>query len=742
MFVMKKIITLLLTVFAAVSFTSKAQTTACNADFNFTINNFTVHFTPVMVGDSINTSHYWSFGDGSSVSAVTATHTYATVGSYSVKHYIVKRNPNGLVLCSDTVTKIVLIQQTTACNLQAYFTWHADSLNRNTIHFQNQSQPNAPGDSIRWNFGDGSAPINGLVGSLSTPTHLYPNAGTYNVCIRIKKNNAAGTAPCVSEICKTVIVTPPCNLAANFSWASTPANPLTLSFKNLTVPFTSTDSVKWTFGDGTTSFDANPTHTYLHPGTYTVCLRVKKNILSSPAPCVSEICKTVVITAACNVVAYFSAQPDPSHPLRIKFTNLSIPINSSDSVRWTFGDGTSVTGLQSDPNVANPTHNYLQSGAYTVCLRVKKNINTTGTTACVAEICKVVTVLSPCNIQVNFSMQRDSFNVRKVHFTNLTSVLTTNAIAKWSFGDGTYAGTWNAVHEYAHPGTYKVCLTVQTEPNCVREKCETIVIPNPAPSCKDQSKFKFEKFSNDNQKYKFIPDYISNDITYTWTFGDGTGSQDQVATHRYTHPGLYVACLTAWRGPNCASTTCKEIRVLPQINCDSINVGYTYQKDPLVPNKLYFYANANWPVLDQTWTISKLSPATTPPVILHQNNPVYVFHDTGYYRVCLKAITLGGCVKEFCKVIRIEKVASTVCELQAYPNPTSNLINVNVFLNHPGPIDTYIYNTLNVQVKEKHQQGSAGNNLVTVNINDLVPGLYTIKVKYGDKVCYARFNKL
>ena len=652
---MKKIITLLLLVLTAFSSTSKAQPgTNCTAGFSFQhVTGSTIKFTPVIIGDSINTFHQWHFGDGATAGIPITTHTYTANGVYNVKHIIYKINPNGVEVCRDTVIKQVTIQQTTACNLQAYFTWHSDSSNWNKIYFQNQSLPNDPTDSIRWNFGDGSPVINGLVGNLSAPAHVYPNAGTYNVCIRIKKNNSAGIAPCVSEICKTIVV-----------------------------------------------------------------------------------------TQTCNLVAYFSSQPDPSHPLRIKFTNLSTPVIAADSVRWTFGDGSSVIGLQGDPNVANPTHNYTQGGTYTVCIRVKKNGNAIGTTPCIKEFCKTVVVETPCNIQVNFSMHRDSTNPRKVHFTNLTIVPTANAIAKWSFGDGTYAGTWNAVHEYAQPGSYRVCLTVQTAPNCVKEKCDTVIIPTPTPSCQDISKFKFEKFSNDNQKYKFIPDYISNDIVYTWTFGDGTGSHDPIATHRYAQPGLYTACLTAWRGPNCASTTCKEIRVLPQINCNNINVSYTYQKDPLVPNKIYFYANANFPILDQTWTITKLSPATTPPVILHQNNPVYVFHDTGYYRVCLKAITLGGCIKEYCQVIHIERLISTVCELQAYPNPTSNLINVNVFLAQQGMIDAYVYNTMNVLVKEKHLQGVAGNNLVTINVNDLAPGLYTIKVKYGGKICYARFNKL
>ena len=64
---MKKFITLLLLLLATFSINSQAQSTlTCNADFNFQFVTATsVKFTPVVVGDSFNTSHYWRFGDGS-----------------------------------------------------------------------------------------------------------------------------------------------------------------------------------------------------------------------------------------------------------------------------------------------------------------------------------------------------------------------------------------------------------------------------------------------------------------------------------------------------------------------------------------------------------------------------------------------------------------------------------------------------------------------------------------------------
>ncbi len=737
---MKKFFTLLWLTLIAFTFNAGAQQTNCNAEFSWQfINNYTVKFTPVIT-DSPVVHHQWNFGDGTPVSpAVSPTHTYAVPGTYQVIHTIIRFSPNGVPLCTGTLTRTIVIQP--ECTLVANFSWNATASNPLKIEYHNLSTPLAATDSVRWTFGDGNS-VSGLQGNpaIANPVHTYLQPGTYNVCLIVRKNNnAPGTNPCIRYICKTVIVQAPCNLVADFSWTVTPNNPLRVEFHNLSVPLAPTDSTIWNFGDGTSSFDVNPVHTYTHAGTYTVCLIVKKHPSTTSAPCVRYICKTIIVPPPCNLVVNFSSEPDTAHPLRIKFTNLSAPVIASDSVRWTFGDGTSVSGLQGDPNVANPTHNYTQAGNYVVCLRIKKNINTSPV-PCVKEFCKTIVVYQPCNFQVNFSWQPDQINPKKIYFNNLTVSPTATASATWYFGDGTTATTWNAVHEYAQPGRYYVCLKVSAGPNCIRYKCDSILVHAPLPPCTNQSNFSFLSTSTNSQTFTFIPVFQNASAQYTWTFGDGTGSHDMIATHHYAQPGIYTACLTVWRSATCASTTCKEIRVVPQINCDSVHVSYSYQRDPQVPNKIYFYANSNVPIMDQTWTITRL-PAGSPVITLHQNNPTYLFQDTGYYRVCLRAITLGGCIKEYCKTIRIEQV-SNACLLQAYPNPATSLVNVNVTLLQPEMIHAYVFNSQNMLVREKHQQGISGNNMVTININDLPAGLYTIKLIYGNKTCYARFQKL
>jgi PKD repeat protein len=717
---------------------------------------FTNLSSPVSVTDSVR----WTFGDGNSVSGIMGdpnvanpTHNYANAGTYTVCLRI-KRNgtPTTPVQCVREYCKTITVYQ--PCNLVVNFTSQPDPNNPLRIKFTNTSTPIHPTDSVRWTFGDGSS-VSGLQSdpAVANPTHNYAQPGNYNVCLRVKKNsNATTPVQCVRDICRSITVYQPCNLVVNFTSQADPNNPLRIKFTNTSVPVSLTDSLRWSFGDSTflsgLQSDPNvaaPLHVYAHGGNYNVCLIVIKRPTPTSVPCIRYSCRNITVIQPCNLVVNFTSQPDPNHPLRIKFTNTSTPVHPSDSVRWTFGDGSSVSGLQSDPNVANPTHIYANAGTYTVCLRIKKNSNISTPTqvACVREKCNTIVVTPPCNFPVNFSWRLDSVNQRKVYFTNLSIPPVSSALAVWTFGDGSSATSWNAIHEYAHPGRYIVCLKIYLpNSNCVRTKCDTIFIPNPPPPCTQLSKYTYQVFPNDNQKYKFTPDYINPALQYTWTFGDGTGSHDPIAVHRYAQPGVYVACLTVWRGPECASTTCKEIRVLPQINCDSAHAWYTYQRNPNVPNKIQFTAHATIPIIDQVWYIYRLGgTVTTPPVILHQNNPIYLFQDTGLYKVCLKAKLDGGCVKEYCSNIRIEQV-SNACELQAFPNPASVTVNVNLHLTQPEMIHAIVYNSLNVPVLTHVQQGNTGNNLVSLNVHNLIAGQYTIKFIYGNRVCYARFQKL
>lgn len=115
-----------------------------------------------------------------------------------------------------------------------------------------------------------------------------------------------------------------------------------------TVSFVNTSehgaSFTWDFGDGNSSSQENPTHTYQGAGSFTVRLTVTNETGSSSAS------ETVSLTGPMAVFSVSLSQATAS------FTNNSL---NATSFSWNFGDGNSSTE-------ENPTHTYTQSGSYTV----------------------------------------------------------------------------------------------------------------------------------------------------------------------------------------------------------------------------------------------------------------------------------------------------------------------------------------------------------------------------------------
>jgi RHS repeat-associated protein len=131
-----------------------------------------------------------------------------------------------------------------------------------TVNFTDQSDNNPI--TWNWNFGDGSAWVNGTTQSLS---HIYTGAGSYTVTLVV--SNSAGQ----DQTQRIITVTTPTVLTANFtSNVTSGAVPLSVQFND-----TSTGSPTtwhWEFGDGGNSTIRNATHIYSYTGLFTANLTV------------------------------------------------------------------------------------------------------------------------------------------------------------------------------------------------------------------------------------------------------------------------------------------------------------------------------------------------------------------------------------------------------------------------------------------------------------------------------------
>ncbi len=118
-------------------------------------------------------------------------------------------------------------------------------------------------------------------------------------------------------------------------------------------------SWKWDFGDGVTSTQRNPTHTFSYDGIFYVRLSVRTNDgCESQANMVVYVNPDAVYDNACNALFIPFIFSDS---LQVLFRNIS----SMDAIeyRWDFGDGNTSTER-------SPTHTYATSGIYEVSLTV------------------------------------------------------------------------------------------------------------------------------------------------------------------------------------------------------------------------------------------------------------------------------------------------------------------------------------------------------------------------------------
>lgn len=217
----------------------------------------------------------------------------------------------------------------------------------------NNTTNSGPWDYL-WDFGDGTTSTN------SNPTdHTYETYGTYTITL------TASFEECIETATQTVTISPiPPIVDFSYNPASGCA-PLTVDFTNLS-QYADENSYYWQFGDGNTSREINPRHTYFQPGIYSVSLSASNALQDT----VQET-KSMIIEVYESPIAGFEIRPFvvlvPDNPIYTSNRSLS-----ANSFLWDFGDGTEST----DPE---PIHYYQEEGLYTITLVAANHYNCTDT---------------------------------------------------------------------------------------------------------------------------------------------------------------------------------------------------------------------------------------------------------------------------------------------------------------------------------------------------------------------------
>ncbi|WP_374311546.1 PKD domain-containing protein [Microbacterium sp.] len=207
------------------------------------------------------TSYAWSFGDGTTGSGVTASHTYEDAGVYSVTLTVTDS-------AGFTATKTSSV--TAAPPHQAPTAAFSPNVSGLTVTFDSSASAASGAATITdyaWNFGDGSTSTE------ASPTHRYASAGVYTATLTVTDNLGTVSAPVSHDVTVS---------------HATPVAAFTSSAAGLTVSFDATTSsasdgatleYSWNWGDGSPAGSGvSPTHTFPGNGIYSVVLTVTDSL--------------------------------------------------------------------------------------------------------------------------------------------------------------------------------------------------------------------------------------------------------------------------------------------------------------------------------------------------------------------------------------------------------------------------------------------------------------------------------
>jgi PKD repeat protein len=486
--------------------------------------------------------------------------------------------------------------------------------------------------------------IAGTLGIWNTTTAATPD-GVYQLRLRVFLRDGRQEITSVNNIrvqnlaptpIPTNTPTVPRPIAAFTQDVTTGNAPLVVRFTNQSQG--QITGYTWFFGDGTTSTEANPSHTYARAGVYTITLQV-----NGPGGS-SNVSRQVSVTGINPPTAAFTTDKvSGTAPLTVVFTNRSS--GNITGYSWDFGDGNTSTQT-------SPTHTFNTVGTFNVILEARGQ----------GGVSRVVRQITVSNPQVAAPVADFTANPASgttpltVAFTNATTGQVTQYL--WDFnGDGiTDSVEISPTHVYDIAGNFTVNLTA-IGPGGQSSKSLTLTIERP-PDAPVAAFSASPLTGNAPLAVAFTNATTGNVTSFSWDFeNDGTpDSTDQNPSYTYTQPGTYTARLTA-TGPGGSSSATQVISVTTPISQPQASFTANPQQGPS-PLQVAFTNTSQGDALEFSWDLNGDGTEDS-----SEPNPAFTYQNPGSYTVRLTARNSAG-----------ESVATTtiVAEAAAVVPPTAS----------------------------------------------------------------------
>lgn len=568
----------------------------------------TAHFTFLEQCGNVNNLNQfaelqWDYGDGNTetfsnltLQNVNPTHIYQAGGNYQVQ--LIAKDTLG---CRDTVRKNIQIFDIPT----AEFTF-ADQCFQDFTQFTDAS---TQGDFAivgqAWII-DGNQVVQ------SNPTYQFSAPGQYLVGLGVQ--DAFGCQDTVTHIVD-IYELPQADFA-----------PIDDCFSQ-NYPFTdqstigtgTVDNWEWDFGDTGVSTDQNPTYTYASFGQYDVTL-----VALSNQGCGDTITQTIILRD--NPVPGFEI-PNICQLEPMQFTDTAT-IQEGAIVSWDydFGDNNSSTDQ-------NPIHTYVDAGPV--------NVTQTVTSDYGCETSVTVQATVDPKPTADFVTQNECLN-DIVSFTD-ASTIASGSIAtwEWDLGDSNTSTSQDTSNLYATFGVYTVELMVESDNGCrdtTEQQVEVYQLP--------VADFSFSNVCLDATA-TFVDQSSSNSgsvDTWNWDLGDQTLEAGQgPISHDYAAPDDYDVELIVETDLGCFDTLVQTITIYPMSEADFVADSVCFG---LPTNFTDLTAILTGSINTYTWDFGFSATSSN-------QNPSYVFPQTGYHEVFLTVTSDFGCKDTITKDIRV-----------------------------------------------------------------------------------------
>ena len=491
-------------------------------------------------------------------------------------------------------------------------------LNENSFNFQNQSTISSGTLSFIWHLGQDTSI------SMQNLSYVFNNFDTVQVELY-----ATSDLGCSDSIKKEVVIleSPNADFLSGNTSQCFKGNLFSFS-DNSSITSSGIDSLYWDFGDGTSSYLFNPSHSYITVDSFIVELVAK-----ATNGCKDTINKKYYVRPmpiASFKTNYFTACQKENE---FNFTNQSSIAYGNLNNSWDFGDQTSST-------TNSPNHIFADSGLYTV------QLISTSEFSCKDTTFKMVRVNPSPASKFSVNSMNACLRNNEYDFTNQSSISSGNMSYNWDFGDGTSDTNTNSIKTFQTSGTFDVKLLTVSDSNCRDSLTKTVsVFPMPVADFSvnvPEQCFAENSFSFDNQST--IP---TGTMTYFWNFDDGNTTQKVDPMHSYLQIDTFVVSLVATSNQLCRDTTEMQIIVHPDADAkftisDSIQC---FNGNEFIFNNL---SKTQTGTLNYKWYFGETDSSEI-------TSPTYYAKTSDTLKIKLFAFNDGGCIDSaFSKIIILE----------------------------------------------------------------------------------------